>query len=397
MKILVINSGSSSLKFQLFNMKNENVLAQGLFQRIGINNSYLEFNNNQDELIIEKEIPDHMTAVKLLIDTLLSKDHGVLKSMEEIEAVGHRLVHGGEKYKQAVIINQEIIKQLEKTVELAPLHIPPNIAGIKICQKLLPNKAQIGVFDTAFHHTIPEKAYVYALPYQYYQKHKIRKYGFHGTSHKYIAKRTAKLLDKPVEELKIISCHLGNGASITAIKNGKSIETSMGFTPLEGLVMGTRSGDFDPAIIPFLLEKENLKISELDDVLNKKSGLLGVSGISSDFRDIENAAAKGKKQAQLAIKLFNYRVQKYVGAYAAVMNGVDAVTFTAGIGENSISVRKNILNELGYLGITLDNEKNKIRGQEKIISTDDSKVKALVIPTNEELVIARETLEILNR
>ena len=397
MKILVINSGSSSLKFQLFNMENENVLAQGLFQRIGINNSYLEFNNNQDELIIEKEIPDHITAVKLLIDTLLSKDQGVLKSMEEIEAVGHRLVHGGEKYKQTVIINEEIIKQLEKTVELAPLHIPPNIAGIKICQKLLPNKAQIGVFDTAFHHTIPEKAYVYALPYQYYQKHKIRKYGFHGTSHKYIAKRTAKLLDKPVEELKIISCHLGNGASITAVKNGKSIETSMGFTPLEGLVMGTRSGDFDPAIIPFLLKKENLKISELDDVLNKKSGLLGVSGVSSDFRDIENAAAKGKKQAQLAIKLFNYRVQKYIGAYAAVMNGVDAVTFSAGIGENSISVRKNILNELGYLGITLDNEKNKVRGQEKIISADNSKVKALVIPTNEELVIARETLEILNR
>jgi acetate kinase len=396
-KILVINSGSSSLKFQLFNMENENVLAQGLFQRIGINNSYLEFNNNQDELIIEKEIPDHITAVKLLIDTLLSKDQGVLKSMEEIEAVGHRLVHGGEKYKQTVIINEEIIKQLEKTVELAPLHIPPNIAGIKICQKLLPNKAQIGVFDTAFHHTIPEKAYVYALPYKYYQKHKIRKYGFHGTSHKYIAKRTAKLLDKPVEELKIISCHLGNGASITAVKNGKSIETSMGFTPLEGLVMGTRSGDFDPAIIPFLLKKENLKISELDDVLNKKSGLLGVSGVSSDFRDIENAAAKGKKQAQLAIKLFNYRVQKYIGAYAAVMNGVDAVTFSAGIGENSISVRKNILNELGYLGITLDNEKNKVRGQEKIISADNSKVKALVIPTNEELVIARETLEILNR
>lgn len=397
MKILVINSGSSSLKFQLFNMENENVLAQGLFQRIGINNSYLEFNNNQDELIIEKEIPDHITAVKLLIDTLLSKDQGVLKSMEEIEAVGHRLVHGGEKYKQTVIINEEIIKQLEKTVELAPLHIPPNIAGIKICQKLLPNKAQIGVFDTAFHHTIPEKAYVYALPYKYYQKHKIRKYGFHGTSHKYIAKITAKLLDKPVEELKIISCHLGNGASITAVKNGKSIETSMGFTPLEGLVMGTRSGDFDPAIIPFLLKKENLKISELDDVLNKKSGLLGVSGVSSDFRDIENAAAKGKKQAQLAIKLFNYRVQKYIGAYAAVMNGVDAVTFSAGIGENSISVRKNILNELGYLGITLDNEKNKVRGQEKIISADNSKVKALVIPTNEELVIARETLEILNR
>jgi len=378
-------------------MENENVLAQGLFQRIGINNSYLEFNNNQDELIIEKEIPDHITAVKLLIDTLLSKDQGVLKSMEEIEAVGHRLVHGGEKYKQTVIINEEIIKQLEKTVELAPLHIPPNIAGIKICQKLLPNKAQIGVFDTAFHHTIPEKAYVYALPYKYYQKHKIRKYGFHGTSHKYIAKITAKLLDKPVEELKIISCHLGNGASITAVKNGKSIETSMGFTPLEGLVMGTRSGDFDPAIIPFLLKKENLKISELDDVLNKKSGLLGVSGVSSDFRDIENAAAKGKKQAQLAIKLFNYRVQKYIGAYAAVMNGVDAVTFSAGIGENSISVRKNILNELGYLGITLDNEKNKVRGQEKIISADNSKVKALVIPTNEELVIARETLEILNR
>ena len=397
MKILVINSGSSSLKFQLFNMENENVLAQGLIQRIGINNSYLEFNNNQDKLVIEKEIPDHITAVKLLIDTLLSKDHGVLKSIEEIEAVGHRLVHGGEKYKQAVIINQEIIKQLEKTVELAPLHIPPNIAGIKICQKLLPNKAQIGVFDTAFHHTIPEKAYVYALPYQYYQKHKIRKYGFHGTSHKYIAKRTAKLLDKPVEKLKIISCHLGNGASITAVKNGKSIETSMGFTPLEGLVMGTRSGDFDPAIIPFLLEKENLKISELDDVLNKKSGLLGVSGVSSDFRDIENAAAKGKKQAQLAIELFNYRVQKYIGAYAAVMNGVDAVTFTAGIGENSISVRKKILNKLGYLGIELDNEKNKIRCQEKIISADDSKVKALVIPTNEELVIARETLEILNR
>jgi acetate kinase len=377
-------------------MKNEKVLAQGLFQRIGIDNSYLEYKYNEDELKIEKEIPDHNTAVKILIDTLLSEKYGVLKSMAEVEAVGHRLVHGGEEYTEAVTIDQEIIKQIEKTSELAPLHIPPNIAGIKICQKLMPDKPQIGVFDTAFHQTMPEKAYIYALPYQYYQKHKIRKYGFHGTSHKYIAKRTARLLNKPLAKLKIISCHLGNGASITAIKNGKSIETSMGFTPLEGLVMGARSGDLDPAIIPFLADKENIEISKIDDILNKKSGLLGISELSSDFRDIEKAAETGNKQAELAIDIFSYRIQKYIGAYTAVMGGVDALAFTAGIGENSISVRKNILSGLDYLGFELDQEENEVRGQEKIISTDNSKIKALVIPTDEELVIARETLELLN-
>ena len=396
MKILVINSGSSSLKFQLFNMENEKVLAQGLFQRIGIDNSYLEYKNNENELKIEKEIPDHNTAVKILIDTLLSEKYGVLKSMAEVEAVGHRLVHGGEEYTEAVTIDQEILKQIEKTSELAPLHIPPNIAGIKICQKLMPDKPQIGVFDTAFHQTMPEKAYIYALPYQYYQKHKIRKYGFHGTSHKYIAKRTARLLNKPLAKLKIISCHLGNGASITAIKNGKSIETSMGFTPLEGLVMGTRSGDLDPAIIPFLADKENIEISKIDDILNKKSGLLGISELSSDFRDIEKAAETGNKQAELAIDIFSYRIQKYIGAYTAVMGGVDAVAFTAGIGENSISVRKNILSGLDYLGVELDQEENEVRGQEKIISTDNSEVTALVIPTDEELVIARETMDLLS-
>ena len=396
MKILVINSGSSSLKFQLFNMENEKVLAQGLFQRIGIDNSYLEYKNNENELKIEKEIPDHNTAVKILIDTLLSEKYGVLKSMAEVEAVGHRLVHGGEEYTEAVTIDQEILKQIEKTSELAPLHIPPNIAGIKICQKLMPDKPQIGVFDTAFHQTMPEKAYIYALPYQYYQKHKIRKYGFHGTSHKYIAKRTAQLLNKPLAKLKIISCHLGNGASITAIKNGKSIETSMGFTPLEGLVMGTRSGDLDPAIIPFLADKENIEISKIDDILNKKSGLLGISELSSDFRDIEKAAETGNKQAELAIDIFSYRIQKYIGAYTAVMGGVDAVAFTAGIGENSISVRKNILSGLDYLGVELDQEENEVRGQEKIISTDNSEVTALVIPTDEELVIARETMDLLS-
>jgi len=396
LKILVINSGSSSLKFQLFNMANEKVLAQGLFQRIGIDNPYLEFKNNKKEIKIETEIPDHNTAVKILIDILLSKRHGVLKSMAEVEAVGHRLVHGGEEYTEAVTIDQEILKQLAKTSELAPLHIPPNIAGIKICQKLMPDKPQIGVFDTAFHHTMPKKAYIYALPYQYYQKHKIRKYGFHGTSHKYIAKRTAKLINKDLDKLKIISCHLGNGASITAIKNGRSIETSMGFTPLEGLVMGTRSGDLDPAIIPFLADKENIEISKIDDILNKKSGLLGISELSSDFRDIEKAAETGNKQAKLAIDIFNYRIQKYIGAYTAVMGGVDAIAFTAGIGENSISVRKNILSGLDYLGVELDQEKNTVRGQERLISTDNSKVKALVIPTDEELVIARETMDLLS-
>ena len=396
MKILVINSGSSSLKYQLFNMETESVLAKGQIQRIGIEDSFLEYEKGSGkEIVIEKDIPTHKVGIKLLIETLLSEDHGVLKDMDEVEAIGHRIVHGGEAFAESTVIDNQAIKNLEEVADLAPLHNPPNIMGIKVCKELMPDKPQVGVFDTAFHQSMPKKAYIYALPFEYYKKYGVRRYGFHGTSHSYVAKRAAQMMDQPLSELKIISCHLGNGASVAAIKNGKSIDTSMGLTPLEGLVMGTRCGDIDPAIIPFIMEKEDISASEMDDVLNKESGLLGVSGVSSDSRDVRGEAAEGNKRAQIAVEIFNYKVKKYIGAYTAAMGGVDAIIFTAGIGENSKETRAEILDGLDYLGVKVDPEANDCRGKERVISTDDSKVKAMIIPTNEELVIARDTMELI--
>lgn len=395
MKIFVINCGSSSLKYKVFEMETETVLAEGIIERIGIANSFLKYENNEGtELKLEAEIKTHKAGIELLIENLLSAEHGVLESMDQIKAVGHRVAHGGEKFDSSVLLNEEILAEVEAMSDLAPLHTPANLMGIRVCQELMPQTPQVGVFDTSFHQTMPEKAYLYALPYEYYKKYGVRRYGFHGTSHGYVAQKAAELLDEDLKELKIITCHLGNGASMAAVKNGKSIDTSMGFTPLEGLVMGTRCGDIDPAIVPFIMEKENLKPAEIDNILNKKSGLAGASGVSSDMRDIEKEAEKGNKQAELALEMFNYRVKKYIGAYAAVMGGVDAVVFTAGIGENAIETRAKILKDLEYLGIEIEPEANNCRGEEKIISSATAKTKVMVIPTNEELVIARDTKNI---
>lgn len=396
-KVLVLNSGSSSIKFQLFNMEDEKVLVKGVVERIGIENSFLDYEKTgEKEITIKRDIEDHSQGIELVIDTLLDKEYGVLSSMDEINAVGHRVVHGGEKFAGSVKITDEVIEQMEAVSDLAPLHNPPNLAGIKVCRELMPDTPQVGVFDTAFHQTMPEKAYMYAIPYKYYEKHGIRRYGFHGTSHRYVSKRAADMMDKPIEECKIITCHLGNGASIAAVDSGKSVDTSMGLTPLEGLVMGTRSGDLDPAIIPFLMSKENLSPDEIDKILNKESGLLGVSGVSNDSRDIKAAAEEGNKRAQLARKLFNYRVKKYIGAYMAAMGGVDAIVFTAGIGENAADVRKGILEDMEYFGIKLDENANQVRGEESEITTADSSIKVFTIPTNEELVIARDTKQIIS-
>jgi len=396
MKIFVINCGSSSLKYKLFDMRDEDVLAEGIIERIGIENSFLKYETKEGtDIKIEHEIPTHKEGIELLIETLLSDEHGVLKDMDEIKAVGHRVAHGGEKFAHSTLIDDEVMREIEDISDLAPLHNPANLMGIEVCKELMPETSQVAVFDTAFHQTMPEEAYTYALPYEYYEKHGVRRYGFHGTSHGYVARKAAEMMDKDFEDLKIVTCHLGNGASIAAVKNGKSIDTSMGFTPLEGLVMGTRCGDIDPAIIPFLLEKEDMTPSEIDNILNKESGLLGVSGVSSDSRDVEDAAAEGNHQAEIALELFNYRVKKYIGAYTAAMGGVDAIVFTAGIGENSIDTRANILSGLEYLGVELDKEANDCRGKEVFISTDDSKVKAMIVPTNEELVIAKDTMELV--
>lgn len=393
MKVLVVNCGSSSLKYQLLSMEDESVMAKGLAERIGIEGSRLKHAaTGKDEIAIEKELPDHKAALKLIMDILVDKEYGVISDMSEISAVGHRVVHGGEKFSGSVRISEEVMKALQECAELAPLHNPPNIMGIEACKQLMPDVPMVGVFDTAFHQTIPDYAFIYPLPYDYYKKYGIRKYGFHGTSHKFVAQRAAQMLGKPLEELKVITCHLGNGASITAVDKGKSVETSMGFTPLEGLAMGTRCGSIDPAIVAFIMEKENLTADQVNDVLNKQSGVLGISGISSDFRDLEGAADEGNKRAQLAIDVFAYKVKKFIGSYSAVMNGVDAIVFTAGLGENSASMREKICSGLEYLGVELDSEENKVRGKEKIISKPRSKVKVLIIPTNEELMIARETM-----
>lgn len=396
MKILVINSGSSSLKYQLIDMTNEAVLAKGLCDRIGIENSFLKHTKaGQDAVVIEKDMYNHKVAIQEVINALTDKSYGVIASMDEITAIGHRVVHGGEKFYDSVIVDDSVMAAIRDCFDMAPLHNPPAVVGIEACQAIMPDKPMIAVFDTAFHQTMPKHAYLYALPYEIYEKYGVRKYGFHGTSHKYVAQRAAAMLNKPLAELKLVSCHLGNGASLTAIKGGKSVDTTMGFTPLQGLAMGTRSGSVDPAIIKFLMEKEKLSIKEVDDYLNKKSGVLGISGISSDFRDLHAASDAGNERAALAIDIFCYRVKKYIGEYAAVLNGLDAVIFTAGIGENNGIVRRKVLEGLEYLGITVDWDKNRVKGEEMDISTPDAKVRTLVIPTNEELAIAREAVKLL--
>jgi len=398
MNILVINCGSSSLKYQLINMDNEEVLAKGLVERIGIEGSRVKHRTTgKEEVVIEEPMEDHRKALELVLNALINPNYGAIKSMDEIGAVGHRVVHGGEKFANSVLIDDEVMKALNDSIDLAPLHNPPNIMGIEACKALMPDTPMVGVFDTAFHQTIPMSNYIYPLPYELYEKYGIRKYGFHGTSHKYVSLRAAEMLDKDIEKLNIVTCHLGNGASVCAVQAGKSIDTSMGFTPLEGLAMGTRSGDVDPAIIPFIMEKEGLTFDEVNELLNKKSGVLGISGISSDFRDLEEAASKGNKRAQLAIDVFCNRVRKYIGAYAAIMCHVDALVFTAGIGENSISIREKICEGLECIDIRIDKELNKVRGKEAIINKDLTSTAILVIPTNEELMIARDTLEIVNK
>ncbi|MBQ5421573.1 MAG: acetate kinase [Clostridium sp.] len=392
MNILVINCGSSSLKYQLINSDTEAVLAKGLCERIGIDGALTYQPAGGEKEVTEIPMPTHSEAISAVIAALTDEKKGVVKSLSEIGAVGHRVVHGGEKFTSSCLINDETMAAIEECNDLAPLHNPANLIGIRACQKLMPGVPNVAVFDTAFHQTMPEVAYIYGIPYEYYEKYKVRRYGFHGTSHSYVSKRAAEMLGKKVEDLKIIVCHLGNGASICAVDHGKSVDTSMGLTPLEGLVMGTRSGDIDPAIIDFVGKKEGLDLDGMNNILNKKSGMLGISGVSSDGRDLGAAAAAGNERAKLALDVFDYDVIKYIGSYAAVMNGVDAICFTAGIGENNIEMRANVCSHLGYLGAKLDPEKNNVRGEERIISTDDSKVKILLVPTNEELAIARETL-----
>ena len=398
MNVLVINCGSSSLKFQLINSDTEAVLAKGLCERIGIDGSLTYQPAGGEKKTEDKAMPTHTEAIQFVIDALTDADSGVVKSLDEIGAVGHRLVHGGEKFASSAVITEEMIKAVEECNDLAPLHNPANLIGVRACQKLMPETPMVGVFDTAFHQTMPEKAYMYGLPYEYYEKYKVRRYGFHGTSHSFVSKRTAELLNRPYEETKTIVCHLGNGASICAVENGKSVDTSMGLTPLEGLVMGTRSGDLDPAVLDFICKKENIDVTEMVNILNKKSGLLGLSkGLSSDFRDLNEAREQGNEDAKRAIDCLCYRIIKYIGSYAAAMNGVDAIAFTGGIGENAIPVRETVVKGLSYLGVTLDEEANQTRGENKVISTADSKVTVAIVPTNEELAICQETAALVQK
>lgn len=396
MKVLVINCGSSSLKYQVLDMTHETLQAKGLVERIGMDGSVINHEKiGMDKVSKEVPMKDHKDAIAQVLAAVQDPEIGVVKDMSEISAVGHRVVHAGEKYAQSVVINDSVIKALEECVELAPLHNPPNLLGIAACQELMPTTPMVAVFDTAFHQTMPPESFLYAIPYEYYEKYKIRRYGFHGTSHKYVAQRAAAMLNINVNDLKLITCHLGNGASVSAIKHGRCINTSMGFTPLEGLVMGTRSGDIDPAIVTYIRAKENLPQGAVNDILNKKSGVLGISGVSSDFRDLEEAVKEGNERADLALRVFAQKVRFYIGAYIAEMNGVDAIVFTAGVGENDISMREIICNNMGNLGIKLDPLKNKVRGKETIISSDDAKVKLMLIPTNEELMIARDTMSLV--
>lgn len=398
MKVLVINAGSSSLKYQLLHSKTKILLAKGNADRIGLDNSFITHSKNGEEPTkIPIVMANHEAAINEVIKLLTDKKTGVIKSLKEIEAVGHRVVHGGEKFSSSVLITPEIMVALKACIPLAPLHNPPNIIGIEACAEVMPKIPQVAVFDTAFHQTMPSEAFMYALPYEVYEEHKVRRYGFHGTSHGFVARRAAEIIGKPFVSLKLITCHLGNGSSIAAIKNGECIDTSMGLTPLAGVCMGTRCGDVDPAIVTFLMNKEGLDSKGIDNLMNKKSGVLGISGISSDFRDLEDASEKGNVRAELALQMFEYQCRKYIGAYSAAMGGVDAVIFTAGIGENVHRVRANICKGLEFLGMKMDNEKNKARGVEAIISTDDSTALLMIVPTNEELAIAMDTAAICSK
>ena len=397
MKVLVLNCGSSSIKYKLFDMDHKAVIAQGGIEKIGLPDSFLKFTlPNGEKKILEKNIPEHTVGVEFILNTLVSPEYGAIKSLDEINAVGHRMVHGGEKFSESVRLTPEVLAAFTACNDLAPLHNPANLKGVNAISAILPNVPQIGVFDTAFHQTMPKHAYLYAVPYELYEKYGVRRYGFHGTSHRYVSQRVCEFLGVEPEGKKIITCHIGNGGSITAIKDGKCVDTSMGLTPLEGLMMGTRSGDIDPAIMEFIAQKENLDIEGIMNVLNKKSGVFGLSGeISSDFRDLNDAAQSGNEDAANAIDVLCYGIAKFVGGYVAAMNGVDAIVFTAGIGENAIPVREKVVSYLGYLGVTLDKEANGVRGEEIVISTPDSKVKVAVIPTNEELAICRETVALV--
>ncbi len=396
MNVLVINCGSSSLKYQLIDSQTEAVLAKGLCERIGIDGRLIYQKAGCDKEVTEAAMPTHKQAIQLVLDALVNPTTGAIADLSAIDAVGHRVVHGGEKFATSTVLTEEVINVIEECNDLAPLHNPANLIGIRACQELMPNVPMVAVFDTAFHQTMPDVAYTYALPYEYYEKYAVRRYGFHGTSHSYVSQRAAEILGKDAADLKTIVCHLGNGASICAVKNGKSVDTSMGLTPLEGLIMGTRSGDVDPSILDFIAQKENLTLSEVMNVLNKKSGVEGISGVSSDFRDLAAAAEEGNDRARLALDAFVYRVVKYIGAYAAAMNGVDVICFTAGCGENDVATRGKIVKAIEYLGITLDEEANKAaRGEEGVISTADSKVTVLAVPTNEELAICRETVALV--
>lgn len=391
-KIIAINAGSSSLKFQLFEMPSEEVITKGLIERIGLDNAVFNISVNGEKMKEVTEIPDHEVAVKILLDKLTNL--GIIQSLDEIEGIGHRVVHGGEAFNDSVVITEEVLAKIDELSELAPLHNPANITGIKAFQQVLPDVPAVAVFDTAFHQTMPESSFLYSLPYEYYEKYGIRKYGFHGTSHKYVSERAAEMLGRPLEQLRLISCHLGNGASITAIEGGKSIDTSMGFTPLAGVTMGTRSGNIDPALIPFIMEKTGKNADEVLDILNKKSGMLGVSGFSSDLRDIETQAVEGNERAELALEVFANRIHKYIGSYASRMYGVDAIIFTAGIGENSDVIRERVLQGLEFMGVYWDPALNKVRGEEAFISYPHSPVKVMVIPTNEEVMIARDVVRL---
>lgn len=392
MKILVINCGSSSLKYQLMDMDGEKVLAKGLCERIGIPGSRMKHEvPGREEYIVEQDMPDHSVAVKLVFDALTG-EHGVVKSVDEISAIGHRVLHGGNKFTESIVVNEEVKEVIRECFDLGPLHNPANLMGIEACEKVVPGKKNVAVFDTTFGMTLPEKAYYYAIPTEYYEKYAIRRYGFHGTSHAYVSKETIRFGGLDKDKAKVIVCHLGNGASISASIGGKAVDTSMGLTPLEGLIMGTRSGDIDGAVIQFIANHENRTVDEVLNILNKKSGVLGMTGVSSDFRDVEKAAAEGNHMAEVALDAFRYRVAKYIGAYAAAMNGVDAIAFTAGVGENDKTTRKLVVEQyLGFLGAKIDPERNDVRGKEALISSDDSKVKIFLIPTNEELAIARDT------
>ncbi|CAH8714093.1 acetate kinase [Paenibacillus thiaminolyticus] len=399
MKILVINAGSSSLKYQLYDMTDESVLAAGRVERIGMDSSILVHEPHHTEEITEvSEILDHTTAIRKVLDKLTDAEVGVLKSTDEIDAVGHRVVHGGESFKNSVLVDSEVKAEIRRLFDLAPLHNPAHMMGIKAVEANIPNVPQSVVFDTAFHQTMPEKAYMYAIPKVLYKKHKIRRYGFHGTSHDYVSKRAAELMDRPLEELKIITCHIGNGASLTAVEGGISVDTSMGMTPLEGLMMGTRSGDLDPAVVPFTMMKEDLTVNEVNSMLNKHSGLLAISGVSSDMREITDGMEAGEPNSTLAFEMYTYRMRKYIGSYAAAMDGVDAVVFTAGVGENSVVIRQHVCEKLTFLGVEIDRELNKVRSKEpRRISTPNSKVDVFVIPTNEELMIARDTYRLVQQ